>query len=416
MYFTLFDTGKVEDYLQDHNFFLMDSQHERHCPELVARERSGHTALVEDNLLYVWGGYVSIADDEVFLPNNEIWVYDLEQGVWEMFSMTGDVPPSMSGTCSCSLNGRMYIFGGCDDSGQTNQLYYVDLMDGKYAWRKVTHETGSLPSPRDKLSCWVYNARIIYFGGYGHKLLSDSNDRDRSFIVDEASWVENVFWGWNNEVHIFDPTQASWREPQTHGRAPAPRAAHASATLGCKGYVCGGRVMETRTSDIHCLDLDTWTWSEIIPVSTSPVGRSWHTLTAVSDSGLFLFGGLSVDCKPMSDGWFLDVETKKWREVEHPYKNKPRLWHTACLGKDSDVIVFGGSCDYILLVDTGHCNDALVFQMQPYPLFRICQDCIAKNVNTSKMLRNQLPFLPPKLLQAVQRRMTFYRPSKKNQD
>lgn len=38
-----------------------------------------------------------------------------------------------------------------------------------------------------------------------------------------------------------------------------------------------------------------------IPVSSAPVGRSWHTLTAVSDSSLFLFGGLSVDCKPMSE-------------------------------------------------------------------------------------------------------------------
>lgn len=27
------------------------------------------------------------------------------------------------------------------------------------------------------------------------------------------------------------------------GRAPAPRAAHASATLGHRGYICGGRVM-----------------------------------------------------------------------------------------------------------------------------------------------------------------------------
>ena len=26
--------------------------------ELVARERSGHTAVVEENLLYVWGGYM----------------------------------------------------------------------------------------------------------------------------------------------------------------------------------------------------------------------------------------------------------------------------------------------------------------------------------------------------------------------
>lgn len=28
--------------------------------------------------------------------------------------------------------------------------------------------------------------------------------------------VEEVFWGWNNEVHMFDPMQASWSQPQTH--------------------------------------------------------------------------------------------------------------------------------------------------------------------------------------------------------
>ncbi|XP_065822172.1 kelch domain-containing protein 1-like isoform X2 [Labrus bergylta] len=254
--------------------------------------------------------------------------------------------------------------------------------------------------------------RIVYFGGYGHKLLTDVDSRNRSFIVDEASSVGDIFWGWNNEVHTFDPMHSSWSQPQTHGRAPAPRAAHASATIGRRGYICGGRVMETRTNDIHCLDLESWTWSEIVPASSAPVGRSWHTLTAVSDNGLFLFGGLSVDCKPMSDGWLFDVETKTWREVEHPFKTKPRLWHSACPGKDSDVIVFGGSCDYILLVDTGHCNDALVFQTQPYPLFRICVDYIAKSARNSDPLRHQLPLLPSKLLTAVQTRMCFYRPSK----
>ncbi|XP_076013917.1 kelch domain-containing protein 1 [Genypterus blacodes] len=393
----------------------MDPASEGHCMELVARERSGHTAVVEENKLYVWGGYLSIADQEVFLANDEIWVYDIEQGVWQVISMTGDVPPSMSGTCSCSLNGNMYIFGGCDDNGQTNQIYCVNLADGKFTWKKIRHQVGSAPSPRDKLSSWVYNGRIIYFGGYGHKRLSDVDRNNRSFIVDDASWAAEFLWGWNNEVFIFDPVQASWSEAKTHGSAPAPRAAHGSATLGSKGYICGGRVMETRTSDVHCLDLETWTWSEIIPVSSVPVGRSWHTLTATSESSLFLFGGLSNDCKPMSDGWLLDIETKKWRELEHPFKNKPRLWHSACAGKDSDVIVFGGSCDYILLVDSGHSNDALVFQTQPYPLFRICQDYIAKNVNDCKRLRDQLSLLPSKLMTSVQRRMTFYRPTKKKQ-
>ncbi|XP_019728159.1 kelch domain-containing protein 1 [Hippocampus comes] len=379
--------------------------------ELVARERSGHTAVVEGDLLYVWGGYMSLDDDEVFLPSDEFWVYDLVQGAWQVFHMTGEVPPSMSGSCSCSLNGHMYIFGGCDDNGQTNQIYRVKLSGDHYAWTKVVHRVGSAPSPRDKLSCWVHKGRIIYFGGYGHKLVAEVDRRNRSFIVDDIS--EGVMWGWNNEVHMFDPTQSSWGQPQTHGRAPAPRAAQACAMLGNRGYICGGRVKETRKNDIHCLDLDSWMWSEIVPVSSVPVGRSWHSLTAASDSSLFLFGGLSVDCKPMSDGWVFDVETKTWGEVEHPFKNKPRLWHTACPGKDSDVIVFGGSCDYILLVDTGHCNDALVFQMAPYPLFRICEDYIAKNAREYDALRKQLPLLPPKLCASVRRRMSFYRPSKK---
>lgn len=38
--------------------------------------------------------------------------------------------------------------------------------------------------------------------------------------------------------------------------------------------------------------------------------------------------------------------------VRPTFRPFSRLWHTACPGKDSDVIVFGGSCDYILLVDT----------------------------------------------------------------
>uniref|UniRef100_A0A3B3VJ88 Kelch domain containing 1 n=1 Tax=Poecilia latipinna TaxID=48699 RepID=A0A3B3VJ88_9TELE len=351
--------------------------------------------------------------------SDEIWVYDLEGGIWQVFHMSGEVPPSMSGTCGSSLGGNMYIFGGCDDGGQTNQMFCVDLTDGRYVWKKIIPLCGSAPSHRDKLSCWVYNGKLIYFGGYGHKVLADITSRSRNFIPDETSWVDDLFWGWNNEVHVFDPVKGSWAEPQTHGRPPAPRAAHAGATLGRRGYVCGGRVMETRTNDLHCLDLESWTWTEIVPSSAAPVGRSWHTVTAVSESTMFLFGGLSFRSLHLhilstsGDGWLFDVETKKWREFEHPYQDKPRLWHTACGGRDSDVVVFGGSCDYILLVDTGHCNDALVFQMQPHPLFRICEDYIAKNVRTLERLRKQLPLLPPKMQKALQRRISFYRPSKK---
>lgn len=39
--------------------------------------------------------------------------------------MAGEAPAPMSGTCGCSLNGHMYIFGGCDEHGQTNQVRLI---------------------------------------------------------------------------------------------------------------------------------------------------------------------------------------------------------------------------------------------------------------------------------------------------
>ncbi|KAG7269484.1 hypothetical protein CRUP_009997 [Coryphaenoides rupestris] len=43
-------------------------------------------------------------------------------------------------------------------SGHT-AIYSVNLLDGKYTWKKVSNGTGSPPSPRDKLSCWVFGGR-----------------------------------------------------------------------------------------------------------------------------------------------------------------------------------------------------------------------------------------------------------------
>lgn len=39
------------------------------------------------------------------------------------------------------------------------QMYCVNLTDTKYMSRKIIHQSGIVPSPRDKLSCWVYNGR-----------------------------------------------------------------------------------------------------------------------------------------------------------------------------------------------------------------------------------------------------------------
>lgn len=68
-------------------------------------------------------------------------------------------------------------------------------------------------------------------------------------------------------------------------------------------------------------------------------------------------------------------------------------------------MVFGGSKDDLLSLDTGHCNDLLIFQTQPYSLLRSCLDCIGKN---AIILESQISLLPPKLLQQVLKKITFW--------
>ncbi|KAJ8245944.1 hypothetical protein GJAV_G00261970 [Gymnothorax javanicus] len=383
---------------------------------LSTRERSDHTAFVDGGFLYVWGGHHSVGGEQIFFPSDEIWVYEISSGVWSICAMGGDVPPTLSETCGCCLNGVMYIFGGCTENGHINQLYCVNLLDGMFAWRRVTDSKGLRPSPREKHSCWTYANRIIYFGGYGCKQIQEDSNSS-SFITDEMALVTigttvYRFWGWNNEVHVFDLSTNTWTEPRTHGVRPKPRAAHSCASLGRMGYVCGGA--EGTSVDMHCLDLETWTWTEVVPVSAVPMARFWHTLTELPDGTLFLFGGVNMTGKALSDGWIFDVKSKEWRELHHSHRDKPRLWHSACLGLDSDVIVFGGSRDYTEIMDTilvirspcqSHCSDLLVFQTQPHSLLRLCQDFIGRN---SGILEGQLPFLPKKTQEILRKRISFY--------
>nr|XP_051678770.1 kelch domain-containing protein 1 isoform X3 [Oryctolagus cuniculus] len=277
----------------------------------VAEERSGHCAVVDGNFLYVWGGYV---------------------------------------------------------------LYFVNLRtrDGTYLWEKLSSFAGQPPTPRDKLSCWVYKDRLIYFGGYGYRRHNELQD---CFDVHDASWEEQIFWGWHNDVHVFDTKTQTWFQPEIKGGVPPqPRAAHTCAVLGNKGYIFGGRVLQTRMNDLHYLNLDTWTWSGKIQINgESPKHRSWHTLTPIADDKLFLFGGLSADNIPLSDGWIYNIITNCWKQLVYLPKTRPRLWHTACLGKENEIMVFGGSKDDLLSLDTGHCNDLLIFQTQPYSLLRVTE-------------------------------------------
>lgn len=382
-------------------------------------ERSNHTSFIEDNILYVWGGYQVVGGEDVTLPSDEIWLCDLDSGTWERREMTGDTLPDLSGFCASYVNGTLYIFAGCDSQNYTNQMFSVDVTDQSCSWKKVTDTNGPTPSPRNKHSSWVHRDRLIYFGGYGCKTIGEvRNTSSTSFIIEEMSWTtigNTLFrcWGWNNEVNVFDPHTATWSTPETRGPAPAPRGCHASAVLGNKGYISGG--VETAELDMFCLDLENWTWTHFdITSSCTPLGRSMHTMTPISDHTLFIYGGLGTDGSTLNDAWQFDTLQKEWTKMLHPHKDKPRVGHTACLGSNNDVVVFGGSSNFCILMDSmvvlraptqDQCRDVFMFQTQPYSLFRLCEDVIGSN---AAVLSRQLNCLPSKLRSKIDKRVAFY--------
>ncbi|KAL7372910.1 hypothetical protein ABVT39_023941 [Epinephelus coioides] len=392
---------------------------ERDAP--VSRlERSSHTAFIENNTLYVWGGYQVVAGEDVMLPSDEIWLCDLDSGTWERREITGDKPSDLSGFCGSYVNGTLYIFAGCDPVGYTNQMYSIDLTEPSCSWKKLTDTKGATPSPRNKHSCWVHRDRLIYFGGYGCKTIGEVRNTS-SFVVEEMSWstIGNTLfrcWGWNNEVCVFDIHTATWSMPATQGPAPGPRGCHASALLGNKGYISGG--VETAVLDMFCLDLETWTWTQFdISSSSGPQGRSMFTMTPTSDHTLFVYGGLSVEGKTLNDTWQFNTRKRDWTQMRNPHKDKPRVCHTACLGNDNDVVVFGGSSNMCILMDTvavlrsptqTHCKDVFVFQTQPYSLYRLCEDFIGRN---PELFRKHLNWLPSKLYDKVAKRVAFFSPT-----
>lgn len=131
--------------------------------------------------------------------------------------------------------------------------------------------------------------------------------------------------------------------------------------------------------------MDTLTWTEL----TQPAGvqrpepRSWHSLTAISDDELILFGGLSNSCEPLKDCWRYRISSNTWdiRSVRHVVPNEPRLWHTAVFSPlDKEILIYGGGTQNILnyRLTSVYPNDLITLRFSPRSLLRLTLDSAVK--------------------------------------
>ncbi|NP_001279679.1 kelch domain-containing protein 2 [Callorhinchus milii] len=398
--------AEEEEEEEEENDFLPHRVTSSSFHDSVPEERSGHVAVAHGNYMYVLGGYKNAAVrgyHDFYLPREELWIYNMETGRWKKKYTEGDIPQSMSGSCAASVDGVLYLFGGHHARGNTNEFYMLNLRpkDKILCWEKIKEFRGVPPTPKDKLGYWVYNNKLIFFGGYGY---APRGQYHGTFEFDESSfWNASHPRGWNNHVHFIDLETFTWNQPITKGKPPTPRAAHACATIGNRGYVFGGRYQDARTNDLYFLDLDTWEWNEVAQSPDQiPTGRSWHSLTPVSTDHLFLFGGFTTDKHPLSDAWIYSVSRNEWLRVDHSYADRPRLWHSACTSDEGEVVVFGGCANNLLAHhQAAHSNDILIFSVQPKSLVRLCLEAV---IHFKEMLANVWDCFPKHLLLSVNQR------------
>lgn len=359
--------------------------------------RAGHVVASFGNFMVVWGGYqVSESHFEKYCPAHDLWIYNSTVRRWKCYKTDGIVPGGRSGAVAHMINHYLYVHGGHTERGNTNSIYRLDLQT--LLWeRLLVNYKGLLPSPRDKQASWKYKNKIYCFGGHG-PAIDDYLCNSGEYVKDLSSGTIYPR-GWNNQLLIFDTEKVQWSNPKCSGQIPSPRAAHAATRIDKTVYIFGGRHLGMRTNDLHSLDLETNTWTKLETNSKPPCGRSWSSFTAVSPTRILLCGGFTQDNRPLTDMWLLNVPNLQWQMFSQ-HLSMPRLWHSCCITRDEDILIFGGCCSNILDYEQEaiHTNEVLHLRVNTKSLVRLCVENLVAH---SWQTKHEWKYLPEALFKLV---------------
>lgn len=199
---------------------------------------AGHSLIPWENKLISIAGHTKDPSETI-----QVKVFDLQTGTWSNLKTYGKPPVSRGGQSVTLVGTSIVIFGG-QDAKRTllNDLHILDLET--MTWDEI-EAAGSPPSPRSDHAAAVHAERyLLIFGGGSHATCFD-------------------------DLHVLDLQAMEWSRPIQQGEVPAPRAGHASVTIGENWFIVGGGDNKSGASETLILNMSTLVWS----VVTSVQGR-----------------------------------------------------------------------------------------------------------------------------------------------
>ncbi|KAG2467485.1 KLDC3 protein, partial [Polypterus senegalus] len=122
-------------------------EHAREVPYM----RYGHTAVLVDDTIYVWGGR-----NDTEGACNVLYAFDVNNHKWFTPRISGTVPGARDGHSACVLGKCMYIFGGYEQLADcfSNDIHKLDTTT--MVWTLISakvwlcHSAGSTPGYKIK--------------------------------------------------------------------------------------------------------------------------------------------------------------------------------------------------------------------------------------------------------------------------
>ncbi len=278
----------------------------------------GHSASMDaaGNLWIIGGG----SEDTV---SNEVWRLNTNTLQWAKIATGGELTPARRHVGAAGRDGKIWIFGGVDDSNQLrDDIWRFDTLN--LSWEKITPAGAQYKSNAYQACVMGTDGKIYITGG-------------KTFYNDSKG---------NNDIFAFDTRDNSIAEIAVQSDIFQSRYSHISV-IDSKNiiYIMGGRAENYYNDTWYSNDFGV-TWKNPAADHSHPCPRHHHS-SVITDSGrLLIIGGCDNEGNYLSDVWYSDDAGASWTEAskDTPYDKKisARMSHSSLVYQEK-IYVIGGA-------------------------------------------------------------------------
>uniref|UniRef100_A0A8C1YJ72 Kelch domain containing 3 n=1 Tax=Cyprinus carpio TaxID=7962 RepID=A0A8C1YJ72_CYPCA len=243
-------------------------EHAREVPYM----RYGHTAVLVDETVLIWGGR-----NDTEGACNVLYAFDVCQHRWFTPKISGTVPGARDGHSACVLGKAMYIFGGYEQLADcfSNEIHKLDTSS--MCWSLVSAR-GTPARWRDFHSATIIGTKMFVFGGRA--------DRFGPFHSNNEIYC--------NKIKIFDTETNCWLNTPSTQLLPEGRRSHSAFAYNGELYIFGGynARLDRHFNDLWKFNPEAFSWKKVEPKGKGPCPRRRQCCCMVGDH-IILFGGTS---------------------------------------------------------------------------------------------------------------------------